>query len=218
MTCPCLVFVRQVYRYLPLIPQLAALYGRADIARYLHHDITTVNWDDADRVQEDIQQSDGWREVMRNNSWGTHDNRTLMLSLCADGINPFNSSYSTYSMCPIMMTVLNLPEHLRYNPANMLLIGVVPGPFSPRIMAPYLDPLVDELILLKRPGVSVVDASRNNETFTLRARLMTVVADYPGHGQLMEMKHSGYFACNKCMVEVSIHTHAHIIIHNIILM
>lgn len=108
-------------------------------------------------------------------------------------------------MCPIMMTVLNLPEHLRNNPANMLLIGIIPGPHSPSYMAPYLDPLVDELLELKSPGVIAIDGSRNNEEFVLHARLMTVVADYPGHGQLMEMKTNGYYACHKCKIKVTTH-------------
>lgn len=77
------------------------------------------------------------------------------------------------------MQNLNLPEHERLLPENLILFGVVPGPDSPATLKPYLDLLVDELLELN-VGVPAVDVDSKSPEFTLRARLLFTTADYPG--------------------------------------
>ena len=48
-------------------------------------------------------------------------------------------------MWPIILTVLNLPPHVR-NFGSMLLSGIIPGRAEPKNFDPYLDVLVDEII------------------------------------------------------------------------
>jgi hypothetical protein len=177
------------------------MYNRADIASQFRHGSPLTPTDisnNAQRWVHDIQESNGWWDVMNRQGWGAK--RGLMLSLCTDGVSPFK--HKTYSMWPIMMTVLNLPEHLRNQPANMLLLGVVPGPDAPRTIQPYLDLIVDELLELQR-GVPAIDASRGGIDFILYARLLVVCADYKGHGDIMEMRTNGYHSCIKCTIKVS---------------
>ena len=49
----------------------------------------------------------------------------------------------------IFLAILNLPRELRYKPENVILCGIIPGPHEPELtINSYLEPLVDELILL----------------------------------------------------------------------
>lgn len=54
------------------------------------------------------------------------DHRGVSLALCTDGVNPFAHNQVVYSMWPIMLTLLNLPQRLRNLFANILLVGIVP--------------------------------------------------------------------------------------------
>ena len=74
---------------------------------------------------------------------------------------------------------LNLPEHERLLPENLLLFGVIPGPDAPSTLRPYLDLAVDELLSL-RVGVPAADVDAKEPAFTLHARLLFTMADYPG--------------------------------------
>ena len=78
------------------------------------------------------------------------DSRGVSLALCTDGVNPFSHNKVSYSMWPIMITLLNLPRKFRNRFGSILLTGIIPanGTKEPKNLNPYLDILVDELIEL----------------------------------------------------------------------
>ena len=51
------------------------------------------------------------------------------------------------------MSLLNLPQRLRYQFNNLLLVGIIPGPKEPQSMIVYLDILVDELMELNSKSI-----------------------------------------------------------------
>ena len=111
-------------------PQLSALIQSHASSLHLESDIVY-----------DIQQSAVWKEAYSKGGIFRGDPRGISLALCADGVNPFHINRVQYSMCPIVLSLLNLPCRTRYNFSNMLLVGIIPGPKSMNI---YLDILVDE--------------------------------------------------------------------------
>ena len=70
--------------------------------------------------------------------------------------NPFQKDHVTYSMWPIVLTVLNLPSDVRHLFSNFMLVGIIPGPSEPASLNPYLEILVDERISLT--NMKVYDA------------------------------------------------------------
>jgi hypothetical protein len=145
----------------------------------------------------DITESKGFQQNIVDSGFFS-DVRNAVLSLCVDGVNPWEQSQ--YSMWPIIITVLNLPPDLRGRPEAMLLLGIIPGPGAPKSLNPYLELLVDELIFEGTDGVMTFDAYRE-EYFELHARLLPFVADYPGSGKTLCMKGSGAICgCMKCHV------------------
>ena len=73
------------------------------------------------------------------------DSRGLSFAFCTDGVNPFSKESVQYSTWPITLAVLNLPHHIRYQAASMLIVGIIPGRAEPHNIDPYLDILIDEL-------------------------------------------------------------------------
>lgn len=48
-------------------------------------------------------------------------------------------------MWPIMLSLLNLPAHLRNIRGSILLAGIIPGKDEPKNLDPYIEILVDEI-------------------------------------------------------------------------
>jgi hypothetical protein len=113
----------------------------------------------------------------------------------------------------------NLPASERTKYENLLLYGVIPGEYldvdgtsrtrrSCKSLVPYLDSLVDELLQLYEPGVNggvACDDSSLGEddparSFRLRAKLLMVCADFPGHCKINCQTESGYAGCNRCHI------------------
>lgn len=96
-------------------------------------------------------------------------------------MNPFSKEKVTYSMWPIVLTILNLPRHIRNLPGSMLLVGMIPGREEPKRMDPYLDILVDEILQLN--GSQFYD-SYQKEHFKLSIDILLHVLDYPGQNKV----------------------------------
>jgi hypothetical protein len=114
----------------------------------------------------------------------------------------------------------NLPASERTKYENLVLYGVIPGEYldvdgtsrtrrSCKSLVPYLDSLVDELLQLYEPGVdggvACDDSSLGEDdparNFRLRAKLLMVNADFPGHCKINCQTERGYAGCNRCHIK-----------------
>lgn len=143
---------------------------------------------DAPNVVYDIHQSSLWKEAYKSDGIFKGDGRGISLAICADGVNPFHINHVQYSMCPAVLSLLNLPRHLRYQFSNRLLVGIIPGPKEPQNMNIYIDILVDELVELNTRRI--YDAHLR-EFFHLSVNILSYVLDYPGIGKLFHTLGSG---------------------------
>lgn len=75
--------------------------------------------------------------------------RSLHFTLNVDWFKPFKNSQ--YSCGALYLVINNLPRAERFKPENIILVGVMPGRSEPKLteeMNHYLEPLVDELLIL----------------------------------------------------------------------
>ena len=149
----------------------------------------------------DIHQSEAWREAYSDSGIFKGDPRGVSLALCTDGVCPFAHNRVTYSMWPIMLTLLNLPRNLRNRFSSILLVGIVPanGTKEPHNLNPYFDILVDELLELCD---STIFDAYSNAPFQCKVEILLYVLDYPGIGKVMSVVGSGgYQGCCYCDLE-----------------
>ena len=72
---------------------------------------------------------------------------SIRITLNIDWFQPFK--HRQYAVGVLYLAVMNLPRAIRYKRENVLLIGLIPGPSEPPLtINAYLDPLVDDLLLL----------------------------------------------------------------------
>ena len=187
------------FTYLPLKPRIVRLFGTSNIAQILQsHAI--VREHEMERIF-DIQQSPAWKKAYGIDGVFEGDSRGISLSLCTDGVNPFAHNRVSYSMWPIMLTLLNLPRKWRNRFASILLVGIVPsnGPQEAHSLNPYLDVLVDELLELS--SSTVFDAYQK-APFRCKVALLLHVLDYPGIAKVMSVVGSGGFqGCAFCELQ-----------------
>lgn len=103
------------------------------------------------------------------------DDCSLLLTLNVDWFQPFSTG-RIHSVGAIYLTINNLPGSERYEPENVILVGVMPGLKEPskHQMDHYQRPLVDELLdLIFRYQ------HRSNTDRRIRAALLMVGCDIP---------------------------------------
>ncbi|CAE6441230.1 unnamed protein product [Rhizoctonia solani] len=116
------------------------------------------------------------------------DFRELALMIMLDGMAPFKKR--KHSCWPIIIVNFNLKPNIRMHQDNIICIGAIPGPHSPKDLNSFLQPLIDELVQLAK-GVEAVDVVRK-EVFSLRAHLIAAGGDLPAISKLMEfIGHNG---------------------------
>ncbi|CAE6436081.1 unnamed protein product [Rhizoctonia solani] len=194
---------QKTFSYIPLIPQLRALYCSLQMCkamRYRHdrpHNNTTI---------QDLFDSDRYCELL--DTYVTVDGeqkpykffadwRDIALALSTDGMCPFKRRKN--SCWPLILVNLNLPPDERTHLENLICVGVIPGPKSPKNLGSFLWPLVDELLQLAS-GVTAVDVS-TQKLFSLRAYLLSVFGDIPAITKLLEfVGHNGRYPCRFCLM------------------
>ena len=97
--------------HLPLKPRLARLFNTSNMAQVLQSHVVLRESDES--FIYDIHQSTAWNDAYKVGGFFGGDKRGISLALCTDGVNPFAHSKVTYSMWPIMLTLLNLPRSMR---------------------------------------------------------------------------------------------------------
>ena len=186
--------------YLPIGPRLVRMFGSKAISQILQAHIGRTRTC-TDYVY-DIHDSPQWAEAYSSNGVFCGDPRGISLGFCTDGINPFSHNRVTYSMWPMMLTLLNLPREMRNSFSNILLLGVVPGNGShePQNLDPYVEVMIDELIQISRSD-AIYDAYKN-EPFKLKVEILLYTLDYPGLGKVLKMSGSGaYKGCMWCEIK-----------------
>ena len=136
----------RTFIYLPIGPKIKRLYGDATMAKLLQQHCNST---ESSKVY-DIHQSSRWHTAYSSTGLFSGDKRGISLALCTDGVNPFSHNRVSYSMWPIILTILNFPRKIRNLYGNMILAGIIPGNGSkePKNISNYLEILVDELLLL----------------------------------------------------------------------
>ena len=185
------------FTYLPLKPRLTRFFGSSNLASALQSHVQLP----FSKSISDIQQAKAWKEAYSSTGVFKGDPRGVSLALCTDGVNPFAHNKVSYSMWPIMMTILNLPRKMRNHFGSILLVGIVPGNGTqePHNIHPYLDILVDELLELC--DTTLYD-SYNSAPFQCKVEILLYVLDYPGLGKVMSVVGSGGLqGCMFCNLE-----------------
>jgi hypothetical protein len=97
--------------------------------------------------------------------------------MSTDGINSFMNS-STHSICPIVLTILNIPPWLCNKQKYIIMLGLMSGPQQPgNNIDTYFRPLVEDLKeLWYNNRVQVWDEHKHGY-FGLKAILFVIVSD-----------------------------------------
>jgi hypothetical protein len=184
----------RVFAYIPVVPQLQRIFAspdRAEWVRWAGEHAATPG------VVKDITESAGWKKFMVDSGIFA-DIRNLGLAFCADGINPFGRS--AHSTWPLMLSVLNFPPHLRTRPDMLILLGLIPGPRTPKNINIYITCFSNELLAYGELGISTYDAFKR-EHFLLKFLVLQLIADYPAASKVLCMKGSGAIrGCHHCTV------------------
>ncbi len=185
----------RTFTYLPVGPRLVRFFGTANMAKIVQAHLDECQDDDE---MYDIHNSPAWRSAYKHTGVFKGDGRGVAFSLCTDGVNPFSQNKITYSMWPIMLSLLNLPRRMRNRFGSIMLVGIVPGNGSKEAqdLNPYLGILVDEL--LKLSNAKIFDAYQG-APFSCRVAVLLHVLDYPGIGKVFGVTGSGaYQGCVWC--------------------
>lgn len=178
------------FTYLPIKPRLQRMFGNSNISQILQcHGTLSYLDPELDHVF-DIQQSIAWKKFYSENGIFEGDPRGLSLSLCTDGVNPFAHNRVSYSMWPMMLSLLNLPRNIRYQFGSILLVGIIPsnGAQEPKSLNPYLEILVDEILELS--SSTLYDAYQK-APFTCKVAILLYILDYPGISKVLSVVGSG---------------------------
>ena len=185
------------FLYLPIRPRLERISGTSKLSQIVQaHGLLS----DSENIL-DIQDAPVWKQAFKPDGIFKGDPRGIGLSLCTDGVNPFSHQRVTYSMWPIMMTILNLPRHVRNCFSNILLLGIIPGSGrkEAQSLSPYLELIVDELLSLA--DITLFDAYKG-APFKVKVELMLYILDYPGVCKIFNVSGSGaYKGCMWCDIK-----------------
>lgn len=176
------------FTYLPLKPRLKRLFGSQNLSSVVQSH-AVVNAAQLDEMH-DLHHSPAWRSAYEDGGLFNGDPRGISLALCTDGVNPFAHNRVSYSMWPIMLTLLNLPRNMRNRFGSMFLVGIIPsnGSQEPKNLNPYLDILVDEL--LEICNTTMYD-SYKKAPFPCKVHLLLHILDYPGISKVFSVVGSG---------------------------
>ena len=185
------------YTYLPIGPRLERLFGTASLSEIVQSHLQLTN-DPDDDYMYDIHDSPAWREAYASTGQFEGDSRAVAFAMCTDGVNPYSQNRISYSMWPIVMTLLNLPRRIQYSFSSLFLVGIVPGTGTkePQSLEPYLEIVVDEILALS--DRTLYDAYAK-APFSMKINVLLYTLDYPGIGKVFSTLGSGaYQGCVWC--------------------
>ena len=165
------------FHHLPLQLRLRRLFGHEVTSQLLQQHQESVPSNSA----SSIHNSTAWKEWYAPEGIFQGDKQAVPLGICLDGVNPFSKENVSYSMWPILLFPLNLPDQIRKSSGSMMLAGIIPGPNEPREFDPYLDIIVDDILSLN--NVEMYDA-HNKSAFKLKTNILLHIFDYQGHNKV----------------------------------
>ena len=159
----------------------------------------------------DIQDSRGWeKEIVDSNFISDTNSLNLVISICADGINAFSQN-TQHSLWPLIVIINNYHPSIRNRETSIFLSSLSDGQRKPKNLDPYLGLLLDELDQINDPDgdpnsehqIWVTDLLRDPHGRPKRVfiKLLLVIGDYKGQGELLNHKTNGYYCCTKCTIE-----------------
>lgn len=124
--------------------------------------------------------------------------RNYAFMLNVDWMQPF--IHTTYSVGVMYLVLMNLPRSERFKRENVFLIGIISGPSEPPLtINSYLSPLVDELLRLWNPGVTLKHSGSPLFPQLFRAALLCVACDIPAARKVCGFtSHASSAGCSKC--------------------
>ena len=179
---------RKRFKYLPLEPRIRRLFANEVTSGLLQNHQNDLPQQPT--FMCDIHDSPAWSEWYGENGCYKEDPRAITFSICLDGLNPFKKENSSYSMCPILLSPLNFPPHIRKLSGAFFLAGIIPGPNEPRNTDPYLEIVVDEVLSLCNSDV--YDGYRK-EIFKLQVNIKLHTLDYPGQNKVFHCQGTNSF-------------------------
>jgi len=117
-------------------------------------------------------------------------------------MNPYGEFGSAHSTWPVTLCMFNLPPWLCLKRKFIMMPVLIEGPKEPgNDIDVFLQPLMDDLLLLwKEEGVRVWDEYKQ-ESFNLRALLFVCINDWPALAKLSGQSNMEYMACTHCYDE-----------------
>ena len=190
--------------YIPLLPQLVALYHNRNMADKMQYRASYDHQQDqvGDIFDGHIYQ-DLWKKEIEVDGQQLHccyfsDPCDIALGLSTDGFAPFRRQKMTAWL--IIVYNFNLPPDICFHREYILCLGMVPGPKKPKDFDSFLWPAVEEFLRLIL-GTCTYDALQH-ELFLLRAHLIVISGDIPALSMLMCMKgHNGLSPCRMCKIK-----------------
>ena len=189
-----------VMRYFPLKPRLQRLFMCKEYSKLMIWHAVGQMKDGKLRHPAD---GEAWKTMDSNYPLFSSENRNISLGVAADGFNPYRSMNLSHSTWPIILVNYNLPPWLCMKQKNLILSTLISGPDPPKNnIDVFMQPLIAELKELWDVGVKTYDVLAG-KNFTLHARVLWTISDFPGYAMLSGWSTKGKLACPVCHYETS---------------
>jgi hypothetical protein len=143
-----------------------------------------------------------WAHVDEKWANFAHDHRNLRLTISTNGFNPFSDKLCQWSTWPLYVMIYNLAPWLTIKHFFVLVALIILGKESVcmNTIDVYLQPLVDELMMLWKLGVLTLDYGQpeGSRGFIFCALVLWTINDFPEYNLLFRCVHQGYMACPMC--------------------
>ena len=130
----------------------------------------------------------------------------LVFSLSVDSFDPLGNKTAKQSLSStgIWLVLLNLPRHLRYQPENLYLAGVIPHKPSTYQINHYLELIVKDFLELWHPGVFFSRTRKHRLGKLFKAMLVPVVCDMLAARQVIGYANSptSHYFCTLCDLDI----------------
>ncbi|MBW0473531.1 hypothetical protein O181_013246 [Austropuccinia psidii MF-1] len=200
----------KTYAYQSFYDWLGRLFSRPGIETALDSSATIASEPfNPDSEAHDIQHSIMWKQFLGpNQTQFTKHSGNLTFGMFMDAINPYGNRQAgkNSSITFIVLVCLSLPLYLRYQPQNLFLVGIAPGPKEPSLEEVnwVLRPIVEQLKVLWDPGLHLSQMHMYPKGRMIFAAILPFFADLPALRRAL-----GFAAptanrmCSYCLLEKS---------------